>query len=224
MIEGSIEKLKQLTRVVTVGLGLSWFELFGEIWKLGRKIMRGRANEGMYEVLDYETTLELKNDKGNEASLTKREKVRYLQENIIAFPDEAFGDGEILIDYKCSPGVLVDSYRLGHKTQILISLHSIKNKGDKDEFLIEWQWKDGFLASTGFWETRINHKTNRITVNVVFPSSRPPTQAHIVEQNQKRRFLLPASNKKKLPDGRWIISWKKTNPRIFENYLLIWEW
>ena len=131
--ESQKPSIEQITRLVTVGLGMSWFELVGEMWKLGRKIMRGLSNEGMYEVLDYQTTLEIHDNNGEKASVTKRQRVRYLQDYIIAYQDQAWGDGEILKEYKCSPGVPVDEYRSDHKTQILISLREIKSKGDIDE-------------------------------------------------------------------------------------------
>ena len=70
-------------------LGLALFEIAGELWKIGRKVMRGLANEGMYEVLEYESTLELHDREGKKASYKKRQKVRYLQNNIIAFEDQA---------------------------------------------------------------------------------------------------------------------------------------
>ena len=46
---------------------------------------------------------------------SKRQRVRYLQNNIIAYQDQAWGDGEMLVNYRCSPGVPVDRYKLGHK-------------------------------------------------------------------------------------------------------------
>jgi hypothetical protein len=44
--------------------------------------------------------------------------VRYLQDNMIAYQDQAWGDGEILVDYRRIPGTPVDRYRSGHKTYI----------------------------------------------------------------------------------------------------------
>jgi len=54
----------------------------------------------MYEVLEYESTLELKDRGGKRATFKKREKVRYLQDNVIAYQDQAWGDGEILVNYR----------------------------------------------------------------------------------------------------------------------------
>src|SRR5512139_2747290 len=66
----------QAERLTTVLTGLPWIEILAQAWKFGRKIMRGLADEGMYEVLEYETTLELRDRRGENALLRKREKVR----------------------------------------------------------------------------------------------------------------------------------------------------
>lgn len=132
-------------RVISLAFGLPWFEIIGEVWKIGRKLMRGLATEGIYEVLDYECRLKLIDKEGKNATIQKREKVRYLQDNIIACQDQAWGDGKILLDYRCSPGIPADQYRLGHKTYVLISLREVRNKGDIDDFNIEWKMQDGFL-------------------------------------------------------------------------------
>ncbi len=99
---------------------------------------------GLYEVLEYETTLELLDKEGEHAIFHKRQQVRYLQNNIIAYQDQAWGDGQILRNYRCSPGQSVDRYKLGHKTLILISLREIKQRGDIDEFNIQWEMRNGF--------------------------------------------------------------------------------
>ena len=96
----------RLRRLVSVGLSLSWLETLIDLWKLVRKVLRGLIEEGMYEVLEYESTLELQDKRSEHAIFHKREKVRYLQNNIIAYQDQAWEDGEILIDYRCAPGTI----------------------------------------------------------------------------------------------------------------------
>jgi hypothetical protein len=56
-----------LSKLVAILLGLPWVEILTEAWKLGRKIMRGLVNEGMYEALEYESTLELLDKTGKRA-------------------------------------------------------------------------------------------------------------------------------------------------------------
>jgi len=209
--------------IITMALGLPWFQIIGQLWKFGRKIMRGLANEGIYEVLDYKCTLELLDTEGKNALVQKQEKVRYLQDNIIAYQDQAWGDGEILLDYRCSPGVLADQYQIGSKTYTLISLREVRNKGDIDEFNIEWKIQNGFPKNARFLATSINHKIKKVTVQIIFPKDRPPLKASVFESNLQRRYDLGKDAFKKLPDGRHVIVWKNAKPRLYENYLLNWE-
>ncbi len=211
-------------QVLTIALDLPWFELLGRIWKIGRKIVRGWSREGVYEVLDYECQLELKDTDGKLATIQKREKIRYLQDYITSYQDQAWGDRNVFLNYRCSPGVPVDEFRLGHKTYKLISLRESRNKGDRDEFHIEWDMQRGFLKSTGFWGTAISHRTKKVIVKIVFPKARPPLHISIVESNLQRTRDLAKVAQKLLPDGRTMITWENENPRLYENYVLKWEW
>ena len=205
-------------------LGLPWIELATEAWKLGRKILRGLINEGMYEVLEYESTLELHDKGGKKATFKKRKKVRYLQNNIIAYQDYGWGDGEYFLDYKSRPGVLVDRYKAGFKTYILLSLREVKNRGDVDEFHIQWKIKNGFLKSDGFWETDVSSRTRHMKVRVIFPKSRPPQSVRLVENNIRRTTNLGRDSIQQLPDGRWQVTWEKNRPRLYEHYIIRWDW
>jgi hypothetical protein len=189
-------------RLITILLGLSWLEVLVDAWKAARKLLQSRSYKGMYEVLEYESTLELKDRGGKRAAFKKREKVRYLQDNVIAYQDQAWGDGEILINYRCTPGTPVDRYRSGYKTHILISRREVKNKGDGDE-------------------THVIHRMKHLKIGVIFPKSRPPQHARLIESNRQRSHSLERST---LPGGRWLVAWETRHPRLYENYILQWEW
>ena len=129
-------------------------------------------------MLDYRSSLELLDVTGKNAHFTKRKRVRYLQDNIIAYHDQAWGDGEILLDYRCTPGTAVDRYRLGYKTYVLISRREVKNKGDVDTFHSEWRIRHGFLRKTEQWETHVQQPT------------RPPLRAMLIKSNRQRSVSL----------------------------------
>ena len=213
-----------LGKLITVLWGLPWPEVVEKLWKTTKNVVHGLSVKGMYEVLEYESTLELKDRGGKKATFKKREKVRYRQDNIIAYQDQAWGDGEILVNYRCTPGIPVDEYRSSHKTYILISRRQVKNKGDEDEFNIEWNIRRGFLKRTGYWETHVTHRTKRLKINVIFPKSRPPQQTTLTESNRQRSQDLGKSAETLLPDGRWLVTWETDHPRLYENYILQWEW
>jgi hypothetical protein len=221
--DGIWSKLKDSWQLLITSLGLPWFKVLSNI-EIGWELIQRHFRKGIYEVFDYETTLELKDKKGLKALVKKYEKVRYLQDNVAAFQDQAWGDGKILVNYRCSPGHPVDTYRSGYKTQILISRREVKNRGDIDEFNIDWSINQGFLRPTGFWATEISHYTNAIKVQVIFPKARPPLHASIFEKNRQRTTELGRDTFLQLADGRWEITWERKMPRLFEQYILKWEW
>jgi hypothetical protein len=197
---------------------LTWF------WKLIRSITKRYSKKGMYEVLDFQTKLTIHDPKGRRATLTKYERVRFLQDNVIAYQDQAWGDGKILQNYRCSPGVPVDFYRIGYKTYVLISLRTLKNKGDVTEFNFQWKMKDGFLQPTGFWSTEICHSTDHVKVQVVFPMSRPPQKAEVVEKNRLRTKVLGVNCIQQFPNKKWSLTWEQSHPTLNEQFILKWNW
>ncbi len=204
--------------------GSPWLEIVASAWKLGRQIWRGMAGEGMYEVLDYEVTLELQDKRGQRALLNKREKVRYLQDNIIAFQDQAWGEGDFLVNYRCTPGKEVDRYRLGHKTHILIALREEKKRGDIDEFTIEREIHGGFLEASEYCEIGINHRTKRLLLQVIFPEARRPLRTSLVKRTRQRTQILGPEAVTQLLDGRWQVRWETKRPKLHEHYILKWDW
>jgi len=211
-------------QLVALLLALPWIDILAEAYKLLRTLWRGLADEGMYEVLEHESTLEILDRQGKRARFQKRQKVRYLQNNIIAYQDHGWSDGESLLDYQCSPGVVVDQYRPGQKTYILISLRENKQRGDLDEFHIRWNLQDAFRRSQEQWETEVSHRTRQLLVRLIFPKARPPVRVWLGEYLRRRTRLLDDSLMQRLPDGRWQVEWQMERPRLHERYALKWEW
>lgn len=74
-----------------------WLDILIDLWQIARKLIVRHFPKGPYEVLEYESTPELLDPEGKHATFTKRERVRYLQDNIIAYQDQAWGDGEVRV-------------------------------------------------------------------------------------------------------------------------------
>jgi hypothetical protein len=142
----------------------------------------------------------------------------------LAYQDQAWGDGEILLDYQCSPGTVVDQYRPGRKTYLLISLREVKERGDVDEFHISWNMQNCFLRRQEQWETEVRHRTKRLEIKVIFPETRPPIRVWLQEYMRRRTRPLPHDTLQQLPDERWVVSWRVEKPRLYEEYILKWAW
>ncbi|MCZ7545092.1 MAG: hypothetical protein M5R40_16915 [Anaerolineae bacterium] len=118
----------------------------------------------------------------------------------------------------------MDRYREGHRWRVLISLRETKNKGDVDEFHIERTIRDGFTGAVEDFQTEIAHTTCRLSLSVIFPKSRFPKEASLVEQNAARTVELGPSHRATLPDGRQQVVWRADKPVLFEAYILRWRW
>jgi hypothetical protein len=213
-----------LARLLRLLLDAGLLEQLGSLWRLARGAFQARAHEGVYEVLEYEALLELKDTKGERALFHKRQRVRFQQDHIIAFQDQAWGDGEIFAAYRVSPGVAVDRYREGHRHRVLISLRETRQRGDVEEFRIEREIRGGFKRETEHLQTEIDHPTRELRMGVIFPLKRPPGRVTLIEQNLARSTALGPQHLRVLPDGRRQVTWRTTQPRVFETYILRWEW
>ena len=201
-----------------------WITLLTTLWQVLERHVPTRMQTGMYEVLDFEACLDIQDAEGKTAFLYKKEKVKYLEDNIIAYRDQAWGQGDIFADYKCSPGYPVDFYQEGHRYRVLISLRETRKRGDIDTFHIQRRITNGFQDATEYFQIRIEHITGKLTMKVVFPSDRFPKRADLVEQNKNRTTTLNPEHFQTLPDGRQQLTWQTSHPRRFEVYSLRWDW
>jgi len=186
-------------------------------------LCRQRA-EGMYEILDYDSTLELADPRGELAIFKRRQRVRFLQDNVIAFQDRAWGDGELFAGYRCSPGIEVDRYQEGDQWTVLISLRETKSAGDVEEFYIERTVRGGFTRDEEWRQTEIRHTTRHLKLAVVFPGERRCRRAVLVQRSRNRATALDHTHFTDLLDGRQVLTWETSHPGRFEVYTLKWKW
>ena len=154
----------------------------------------------------------------------KHQRVRFLQDNIIAFPDYAWGDGEIFADYRCSPGVAVNRYRDGDRWNILISLRETMSRGDITDFRLDRTVCDGFVRTEEWYQAEIRHTTHRLRLAVIFPAARPCQRATLHERRGNRTHILGPDQFERLPDGRQLVTWETRQVRDLEMYTLRWAW
>jgi len=76
----------------------------------------------------------------------------------------------------------------------------------------------------GYWATDINHYTKNIIMSIIFPKEKPPLNIIFIESNRQKNQELPRELITQLPDKRWQVTWGKQNPRLYEHYILKWEW
>jgi hypothetical protein len=195
-----------------------------DVWEFLDELRSKVSYHGMYEILEYEATLELMDEKGEAASLTRHQVIRFLQDNVVAIHDHAWGEGEIFAEYHCQPGVPVDIYKDGSRYNILISLRETKNRGDVIDLWIERVIKDGFLADEEWLETEVDHLTEHVKLAVIFPHDRPCRRATITQRSTNETVALDGQHFSTMSDGRQRVSWQNKRPKLHDLYTLKWQW
>ena len=186
-------------------------------------IMLGQAR-GIYEVLEHRTTLELLDARGEVALVDRRETVRFLQDHVEAISDQAWGDGEIFAEYRCSPGVPVDFYQDGSRHTVLISLREVKKRGDVITFQIHRKIVGGFTTPHECSETDIYQDTASLSVVVIFPRDRRCWGVTVTQRSTSVTVALGPEQFQYLEDGRQTLTWEITHPRLHDRYSLKWHW
>ena len=223
-IENLPALLSNVTDWVNKILDILWLRIAEKVGDAASEVVKKIFADGVYEVLDQDSTLEIHDPRGIRGTFSKTRKIRYLQNNVVAIQDYAWGDGIILLNYHTSHGKPVDLYRSGFKTYILLSLREVMNNGDVDEFNIRWNIRQGFLTPDGYWGTDIGQRTRHIRLHVIFPKTRPPMRLTLEENTRQRTQVLNNESVQQLADGRWQVLWEKDNPRLHELYVLRWIW
>jgi hypothetical protein len=79
-----------LFRRVLALFSLEWIAALFSLYRdLREMLVHG---QGMYEVLEYDSGLKLVDASGNTAIFKRQQKIKFLQDHIIAFQDHVWGD------------------------------------------------------------------------------------------------------------------------------------
>ena len=206
------------------GQSLSWLKFLFDLYRYFQQIIAHRQHAGPYENLDYEATLELQDPQGETAVFKRRQRVKFLQDSVIAFQDYAWGDGDIFAQYNCSPGTVVDRYQEGDRWNILISLRETKRAGDTENFYIERTARHAFTNNHEWWQVEIRRPTKRLRLSLIFPQARPCQRAVLLQRSNHQTTALGQEHRATLADGRQIVSWETKNIKRLEIYTLKWRW
>lgn len=213
----------RLVRRLAGCLSIGWAADLVELVQALRQFARGHR-PGLYEILNYDTTLEVADSRGRKATIRKHQRVKFLQNSVIAFNDVAWGEGRIFADYKCRPGRVVDRYQEGDRWNILISLRASKQRGDVEDFYIERRVRNGFVKDEEWFQVEIRHPTRELRMAVILPKTRHSRRAQITQRSRHRTTTLGPDHMEELPDGRQMVWWEGGNVRPLEIFTLKWWW
>ena len=83
-----------------------------EVWDLVSQIRDRVGYHSMYEILSYESTLEFHSPDAEEASITRHQVIRFLQNNIVGTSDSMVEIRVLDGDYNLTAPLILDDYTI----------------------------------------------------------------------------------------------------------------
>jgi hypothetical protein len=109
----------------------------------------------------------------------------------------------------------------GSTRAVLLALPSKPHKGDMVRLVSSRVVRDPVVGGSGYAESYVERPTRRLALKVLFPRSRPPSEARlVVSPSDTSRTLRVRYGR----DGRPFLSYSLTNPKLFARYSLRWLW
>lgn len=182
------------------------------------------AGEGLYEYTHAEDVWDIEDRDAHTVTLTKTRTVKYLQNEVFAIRDFAWGTGAVsgaqVIE---GPGDAVHDYTRDEQEHTIILLDGIRGRrSDPDHFKFRRVFADSFPDRTESVVAEVVNATGRIAVTVRFPPDRPPTSAWLTRREAgivEEEPIVPRPS-----GGRQQVTWTTDRPRRFASYRIYWKW
>ena len=211
--------LPQLTNAVTALSGL--LRQIAVLMPLLSQI-RPRQVLPAYENLRLDLVLDIQDEHGRRAVLTRRQRIRLRSGGDIVVRDLVWGDGAPLARYWVAGARRLSVQPEGSRRTVLLRMAQPATRGSVQTLQSRRLIKDGLRERTEYCEALVERPTGRLTMKVLFPDARPPRDAHLVTSPQRapsRQLRVRYG-----PEGRPYLAWRTTAPIQDTVYSLRWRW
>jgi len=195
------------------------YRLIASSPRLRQAIIPEGLQTSPYEVLDYDATLVLHDDRGAKATFQRKQRIRFTQDGVAAILDHAWGDGIILTNYWHSAGALSDTFKEQGHRHLVVDLKRAMGRGEILSFDVERQVMESFTRDHGTVETVIDHPIENLRRSVIFPKQRPVLEATLRVGDEAKS--LPIVH---LADGRTAVIINVAWPQAHVTYAVEWAW
>jgi hypothetical protein len=183
---------------------------------------------GIYEILTSQLIWNLEAQDGSLARVTKRNRVRFIQNNVLAIPDYIWGDGAMSSDYTCTPGKKVAEHQEGAKNCVVIALDRMYKRDEELDIEIARTVRGAFTGKREWIEVKPVAGTPALSFMVIWPAGREPRDATVTIENERRnRRKVRALGDEQLAwheGGRRKYAEHFDNPSSDEVIRVDWSW
>ena len=173
-----------------------------------------------YENLFLDLTLDLRDAAGKRAMVVHKQRVRFLVEDAGVVMSPIWGEGDQLGRYELEGASRLGSRPEGPKQVQLLGLERSPTKNMAATIFGRRTIINGFTQEREYFEAVVDRPTKRLSIRVLFPRGRPPTEVYLT---------TPGASDQKLPlrlgrDRRARIRWSQIAPSPQTVYSLRWSW
>jgi hypothetical protein len=166
--------------------------------------------------------LEIRDTRGREAQLTKRQRVRITNDGGAVLRDVVWGTGRPLARYMVRGARKLGLIEEGTRRTVLLRIEPPPSQGQTHNVRVQRLVKGAFIDDTNYFELLAERPTRRMSLRILFPRGRPPKTAHLVLSPAERTLkpLRVRYTKNRQP----YLSWRAEDPQMMTAYSLRWAW
>lgn len=168
-----------------------------------------------YETIKYSGRLEILDAETRSARFIRRQRIRFLEDNVSVFMDRAWGDGVLFAGYAARGLRILEPIPTGKGYVIPLALPRRFAKGDVFDITTERRIVGAFYHPLAYWDTAMSAPTELVAIDIVVPPGADVRRPEIV---------APARGDMDATQHRRSLDFRVARPALNIPYKLAWSW
>ena len=190
----------------------------------GREAAEALLSGRQYKLLRTENTWDLCDPQGNKVIGTKKRKVRFLQDEVLAMHDHYESPGRISAFESLAPRQYdqVDDFVVGGKQYFLISLRRFWRRNEETEIEFRRTLEGSFTNPRESVSVTVEEEVDELVMTVIWPDAHTPSRVFLERNRQQDEEFDP----EKLPrneEGRCYLH-RTFVPHRGDRISITWDW
>jgi hypothetical protein len=123
-----------------------------------------------YQTIKFSGRLKILDPLKQVATFTRRQRIRFLEDNVAIFFDRVWGDGVVFAGYS-APGLrILEPFKTFKGYIVPLALPRLFSKGEIFEVVTQRKIVGAFYETDGYWETAMSTPTDLVNISVITPA------------------------------------------------------
>ena len=168
-----------------------------------------------YETIKFSGRLEILDRERRAARFVRRQRVRFLEDDVGVFMDRVWGEGVLFAGY-AAPGLrMLEPIRTLKGYVVPLRLPRLFRKGDVFDIVTERRIIGAFYHPLAYWDTAMSAPTELVSIEVAAPAGTPIKRPEIV---------APARGDMDARQRQRSLEFRVARPALDVPYKLAWSW